>query len=139
MRTPLLTSTVLLLTVVAGCGDATVASTQTSTTPTVMEFEVSGAAHAGPVCPVEQVPPDPACADRPVEGALLKVIDESEIQVGMTSTSTDGSFVIRLPSGRYRLVPEPVEGLLGTAPPIEFVVEDGPVHNLDIAYDTGIR
>ena len=128
---------VLLLSLAAGCGNDF--GTSSSTTLTGKQFEVAGRAHAGPVCPVVQFPPDPSCDDRPVEGAVLQVLDESGDVAGVATTAADGSFVITLPEGRYRLVPDPVEGLMGTAPPVEFEVKDGPIQNLDIAYDTGIR
>lgn len=102
-------------------------------------FEISGVAHAGPVCPVVQIPPDPACDDRPVEGAELTIVSEAGVQVDTTRTASDGTFTLTLPAGSYQLIPSPVEGLLGTAPPIAFTVVDGPVQGLDVAYDTGIR
>ena len=34
---------------------------------------IIGTATAGPVCPVERYPPDPACAPRPVAGATITV------------------------------------------------------------------
>jgi hypothetical protein len=50
----------------------------------------------------------------------------------------EGRFEIALPNGPYRLIPREYDGLLGTAPAQEFVVEGAPVE-LDVAYDTGIR
>jgi hypothetical protein len=48
-------------------------------------------------------------------------------------------FGMELVPGAYRLVPEPVDGLMGTAEPLEFVVEYGVVLELQVLYDTGIR
>jgi hypothetical protein len=101
--------------------------------------EVRGVAQAGPVCPVERVPPDPACADRPVAGAVL-VVTQNGKEVARTTTEADGRFHLRLAPGDYQLVPEPVEGLMGTAEPIKLTVREGGVPApLIVAYDTGIR
>ena len=46
------------------------------------ETGIRGVALAGPVCPVETVPPDPNCAARPVAGAVILVRDGSGSEVG---------------------------------------------------------
>lgn len=115
----------------AGC------ATSRTVTPTE-EYSLTGFVHAGPVCPVEKDPPDPECADRPVAGALLLVVDADGEGVGEVRTDVEGLFELRLPAGVYTLVPQPVDGLLGTASPIDFSV-GGLQPDLDVAYDTGIR
>ena len=104
-----------------------------------VEVEVSGVAQAGPVCPVERQPPDPACADRPVAGAILVVTKDGD-EVTRTTSAPDGTFHLRLAPGEYQLVPQPAQGLMGTAQPIALTVRSGePVAPLVVAYDTGIR
>jgi hypothetical protein len=101
--------------------------------------EVSGRALAGPTCPVVQDPPDPACADRPVDGAVIAVRDAAGTEVARVTTASDGLFTLELPGGTYTLEPQPVEGLMGTAAPVEVtVVPGGPPVMVDLAYDTGI-
>lgn len=103
------------------------------------EAEVSGVAQAGPVCPVERQPPDPACADRPVAGATL-VVTRNGDEVTRTTSAADGTFHLRLAPGEYQVVPQPVQGMMGTAQPIALTVRSGkPVAPLVVAYDTGIR
>ena len=109
------------------------------TTGAVEEYAVTGYAHAGPVCPVQQDPPDAACADRPVAGAVLLVVDDAGDVIGDIRTDADGRFESRLPAGNYTLVPQPVEGLLGTAQPQTFTTGRGLAPGVDLAYDTGIR
>jgi hypothetical protein len=101
---------------------------------------VDGMVLAGPTCPVVTDPPDPSCADRPVADAELVVTTPDGVEVTRTTSDEAGSFEIRLAPGAYRLVPEPVEGLMGTAEPVEFSVswEVGRTE-LVVAYDTGIR
>jgi hypothetical protein len=95
---------------------------------------------AGPTCPVVSDPPDPDCDDRPVEGAEIIVQDEEGTEVLRMATDAAGTAAVELPPGRYRLVPQPVEGLMGTAPPVTVTVLSGVDAELvTIAYDTGIR
>ena len=100
---------------------------------------ITGHAMAGPVCPVETNPPDPACAPRPVVDAEIVVRDETGAQVGATRSATDGTFTIELEPGRYVVEGRPVEGLMGAPQPAEAVVAAGGLTDLELAYDTGIR
>jgi hypothetical protein len=101
---------------------------------------VTGTVTAGPTCPVVTEPPDPSCADRPVEGAVLVVATPDGVEVARTTSDAEGRFALSLVPGAYRLEPQPVEGLMGTAAPFEFSVElGGPTADLVVSYDTGIR
>jgi hypothetical protein len=140
--TTLLIAVVLAL---AGCSTAAVpsASVPSATAPSATGTAVvRGSVTAGPVCPVER-PGDSACAPRPVPGATILVETAGGAEVGRATTLADGSFaIIDLPAGDYVLVPQPVEGLLGTADRVSISVPaDGtPLPSpLSIQYDTGIR
>jgi hypothetical protein len=103
---------------------------------------ITGRATAGPVCPVERNPPDPACATRPVAGAVLVVQNAATgSEVARVTTDQDGRFSLAVAPGAYRLVPQPVAGLMGGARPIDFRVEAGQAlpSPLEVSYDTGIR
>lgn len=101
---------------------------------------MSGRVTAGPTCPVERNPPDPACADRTVAGARLVIRDAAGNDVAELTSGPDGSFSARLGPGAYELVPQPVTGLLGTAPQVSFRVDAGSdPAPLEVTYDTGIR
>lgn len=114
-------------------------TTTTTTVRTDVEtFRLRGYVHAGPTCPVEKSPPDPDCADQPVAGAVLVITDEAGTELERVESNRAGQFQTRLPNGVYLLVPQPYDGLLGTAEVQEFVVDGRPVE-LDVAYDTGIR
>jgi hypothetical protein len=125
-------------TTVVDATTTTTAATTTTVRPNTETYRVIGSVHAGPTCPVERVPPDPDCADQPVAGAVLVITDEDGSEVARLVSNQAGRFQIRLPNGVYQLHPQPYDGLLGTAPMQEFVVEAGPLE-LDAAYDTGIR
>lgn len=84
--------------------------------------------------------PASACADRPVVDAHLLVFDADGTQVASITSGSEGGFALELPPGDYRLVPQPVDGLIGTAAPVSFSVSPGGSGPpLSIVYDTGIR
>jgi hypothetical protein len=99
---------------------------------------LSGQVVAGPTCPVVTEPPQSGCAERPVSGAVLLVLDAAGREVGRLTSGADGAFELRLAPGRYRLVPQPVQGLMGTAPEQDITL-DGSSPPLTVTYDTGIR
>jgi carboxypeptidase family protein len=101
---------------------------------------VTGRATAGPTCPVMRNPPDPGCSDRPVAGAVLVIQSAAGVEVARVTTDRDGRFTLTLAPGAYRLVPEAVTGVMGTAAPIPFEVAAGlATPPLQVSYDTGIR
>lgn len=93
---------------------------------------------AGPVCPVETDPPKPECADRPVAGAVIVIRDAGGNEAARVPTGEDGTFSLDLLPGDYLVEPQPVEGLLGTAPLVQVTLAAAPVA-VTVTYDTGIR
>ncbi|HEX6139745.1 MAG TPA: carboxypeptidase-like regulatory domain-containing protein [Candidatus Limnocylindria bacterium] len=100
---------------------------------------IRGTVTAGPVCPVVTDPPDPACADRAVAGAEIVVQGADGLEVARVRSGTDGRFSLQVQAGTYRVVPQPVTGLLGTASPQEVAVTPAATTEVAISYDTGIR
>jgi hypothetical protein len=98
---------------------------------------IAGRALAGPVCPVER-PADPACAPRPVAGAVVIVSGADSAEIATAQTADDGRYEVSIPPGRYTVEGAPVEGLLGNPTSVEVEVGDG-VTIVDLKYDTGIR
>jgi hypothetical protein len=100
-----------------------------------------GVATAGPVCPVERIPPDPACAPRPVVGATIVILDTSGREVARVTTGAGGTYLVAVPAGSMRVEAAPVGGLMGTPAAIDAVVPAGPGAwlRVDLVYDTGIR
>jgi hypothetical protein len=117
----------------AGCGG------RLATAPGAPDTGISGTATAGPVCPVERNPPDPNCAARPVVGATIVIRDASGAQVAVAITGADGRYFVALAPGGYVLDPQPVQGLLGTAPKQPADVTSGSITDVPLVYDTGIR
>ena len=52
----------------------------------------------------------------------LIIVDDSGDHAATVTTGADGRFTAALPPGSYRLQPQPVEGLMGTAPEVTFTV-----------------
>lgn len=102
-------------------------------------FAVTGQVMSGPTCAVESTPPDPTCAPHQVADAEMVVLDMDGNQVASVVSAADGSFRIDLPAGDYQLVPQPSEGLMGTAEPVTFQLGDAPLGLDPIFYDTGVR
>jgi len=102
---------------------------------------VRGTVTAGPVCPVEKVPPDPSCAPRPVAGAVIVATNASGDEVGRATTAADGTYALFVTqSGTVTITAQPVTGLMGTPQPVQVTLsEPSQVKQLDLSYDTGIR
>ena len=126
-------SMIVLLTVV-GCGVSAV-----PTAAPAGGTGIGGTATAGPVCPVERIPPDPACAPRPVNGAVLVIADPAGREVARVTTAEDGTFFAAVPPGRYVVAPQPAAGLMGIAPGQDVDVAAGATTRIEVVYDTGIR
>jgi hypothetical protein len=98
---------------------------------------IRGIATAGPVCPVVR-PGDSNCLDRPVVGATIHILDETGTEVALLETDASGAFVVTLAPGRYRVVADPVQGLMHSPGPVDVVVGSSLVV-VQLTYDTGIR
>jgi hypothetical protein len=123
----------VLVLLIAGCGAAGPARSLVAGTG------IAITATAGPTCPVERVPPDPACAPRPVADATILVVDDQGKTVATVATGADGTVLVAVPAGNYVLQPQAVTGMMGGAEPMNVTVVDGAATPAAISYDTGIR
>jgi hypothetical protein len=98
---------------------------------------IEGAIVAGPTCPVVSAN-DSACDDRPVAAAVVVVLDATGREVARVAADAGGRYAVTLPPGPYTIEPQPVEGYMGTAAPVDVLVGDG-IQTVNLAYDTGIR
>jgi hypothetical protein len=103
-----------------------------------MQTGIRGTATAGPVCPVERVPPDAGCAPRPVIGAVVDIRDAGGKQVAQAHTGSDGTFLVAVAPGTYTVTAEATTGIMHAPGPQSVTVTDG-VALVDLVYDTGIR
>jgi hypothetical protein len=102
---------------------------------------VTGTVTAGPVCPVETVPPKPECAPRPVAGAVIVATDAGGQEVGRATTAADGSYQMVVgETGTVTISAMPVAGLMRAPAPMDVTLTSpGDIERVDLAYDTGIR
>lgn len=100
---------------------------------------VDGTVTIGPTCPVQQDPPDPACADKPYETTLVLastiigknggVLIKSDAQGHFSSDLGPGTYTIRAQSS----------AMLPRLSPITFTVEANKRTKLNVQFDSGIR
>lgn len=139
---PVLVSTLVMAMALAGClaPDTPASGTpgqRTSGPVGVLEIHTV----AGPTCPVERQPPDPACQPRPVSGARVVVTpgDGREIAVGQGTTDDRGVLVLEMAAGQYLVGASPAEGLFGAPQSVPANVIAGRTTSVLLAYETGIR
>jgi len=99
---------------------------------------VRGTVLLGPTCPVERIPPDPACAEKPYATTI------TVRRVGSTATFAEGksdatgAFAFSLPPGRYTLTASG-STMLPRCAPTDATVGASGYTVTDISCDTGIR
>ncbi|MDX6520988.1 MAG: hypothetical protein QOF08_1593 [Gaiellales bacterium] len=121
----------VMLTLLTGCGQAGGDSAARGRLAVVVA--------AAPTCPVEQL--SEPCDPRPVNAASLLVerpngdrVLELTVHAGRADSGSAG-----LAAGRYQLVAQKANGVLGTPAPVAFTIHAGGVTRLTLTYDTGIR
>jgi hypothetical protein len=126
---------ILLTATLSGCAATPATPSPATSTPT----GITGQVVAGPQCPVQRVPPDSRCADRPTE-ATIQVVDTATGRTAATvRTTPDGRFRIELPPGRYQVqVLNPSSGMAAKpTPPV--IVSGTGMTEVTFTVDTGIR
>lgn len=98
---------------------------------------VQGHVTAGPTCPVERIPPDPQCADRPV--ASTAVLASNQSGGYSTVTDADGYYRLVLPAGVAFTINVGLPGRFPVCPSDTVTVSAGRTVTKDIGCDTGIR
>jgi hypothetical protein len=133
-----------LAAIVAGCiflpapAPASTATVSPTARPSVVATTgVRGTVTAGPTCPVERADQSPCI--RAVPDATIVATDAAGKEVARAMSDGSGAYFLQLPPGTYRIVPQPVAGLMGTAAAETVQVTSGAATRLDFAYDTGIR
>ncbi|MFA5942492.1 MAG: hypothetical protein WC798_02355 [Candidatus Paceibacterota bacterium] len=99
---------------------------------------VRGTVSLGPTCPVERIPPDPACADKPYATAIAVYRTGLKTPFVLGNSDASGAFKISLPPGAYTLSATG-GATLPRCNPVEFVVAPGAYTVASISCDTGIR
>ena len=99
---------------------------------------IQGTVMAGPTCPVERNPPDPQCADRPLQTlvAIYRASDPVHAVV-LTRSDAAGKFSASLPPGEY--IVGAGEGMLPRCNSTPATVESSGYTTIAVSCDTGIR
>ncbi|OGC80730.1 hypothetical protein A2943_02480 [Candidatus Adlerbacteria bacterium RIFCSPLOWO2_01_FULL_51_16] len=99
---------------------------------------IRGTVMVGPTCPVERIPPDPNCADKPLQ-TLVAIYRPTDLVHAIVLMQSDakGTFEVSLPPGEYAV------GAGESTPPncpfTEVVVGPDAYTSIVISCDSGIR
>ena len=121
------------LTVMSGCDSKTALVTG------ILEGTIS----IGPICPVETIPPDPACLPTAETYKAYPVnvfTSDGKTKVAQLLPSLDGSYSSELPPGDYLIVLEGAKNNIGGSNlPVMVSINAQDKTLLNINIDTGIR
>ena len=112
------------------------------TAPSLGQPTITGHLLAGPTCPVETVPPNPACKPLPVAGATVIATDAAGHEVARAVSDSVGYFALTLAAGTYSLTPHSTSDPMLRPPGPKVVSLGGGSPDtavVDFLYDTGIR
>ncbi len=99
---------------------------------------VRGTVLLGPTCPVERMPPDPACAPKPYATTIVVYRTSSKSPFIIGNSNAGGAFEFSLPPGSYTLAAGGDTVLPRCAKTSVAVVPDDYT-SITISCDTGIR
>lgn len=109
----------------------------TSTPEVKLNSGIEGVVTIGPVCPVEQTPPDPNCAPK-TYSATINAINQKTGEQKTFKSSTDGIFKVDLKPGDYALINAGV-GILPRMEDYYTSVSLNKYTEVKIQFDSGIR
>ena len=109
-----------------------------SPTPGVATSGIEGKITIGPTCPVERVPPDPNCADKPYQATVIVKTADEQKEISSFSSDKDGKFKVKLAPGTYVLVPVR-NNTYPQASSQKVIVESNKFTQVNISFDSGIR
>ena len=110
--------------------------------PLVAGF-LEGTISIGPICPVETIPPDPAClptAETYKAYPVSVFTSDVKTKIAQLKPSLDGSYSSQLPPGDYLVVLEKSQNNIGGSnlpAMVSITAQDKTLLNINI--DTGIR
>lgn len=115
-------------------------STPTSGGGGILPYDsgVRGAVVVGPTCPVERIPPDPACAPKPYATTITAERTGATSAFATTQSDATGTFQLSLPPGDYTISAQGGQTLPRCAPQNVTVGPSGYV-TITLTCDTGIR
>ena len=104
--------------------------------PGKIDTGVEGIVTIGPTCPVQRIPPDPACANKPYPTTLLiSSTGRPDIRV---TTDAQGYFSRELPPSDYT-IRAAAQTMMPRLSPVTFSVTTHNRASLNLVFDSGIR
>jgi hypothetical protein len=104
---------------------------------------LSGTISIGPICPVERIPPDPACLPTAETYKAYPVgvyTSDGKARIKQLNPSLNGNFTSELAPGTYRVVLESTQKSVGGSNlPAYVIIISSDTTILNISIDTGIR
>ena len=112
-----------------------------TTTPTTSTTSgITGIVLLGPTCPVMRNPPDPQCADKPYQTALVVTIPDGTRVIAQFNSDTNGKFKVNIPAGEYAIRSAATTNFYPRCSSSGTVsVKTGIFTDTTISCDTGIR
>jgi len=102
---------------------------------------LEGKVTIGPLCPVETVPPDPACQpsqDTYEAWPIIIWTADKKTKIGTIEPELDGSYLIQIPEGTY-VIDLDKQHRFGKNLPVKIEIVPFETLILNIDIDTGIR
>jgi hypothetical protein len=99
---------------------------------------IRGTVLLGPTCPVQRMPPDPGCADKPYATDISVYRTGSSEVFATTQSDASGMFEFSLPPGNYTLRADG-GAVMPTCASVDTVVGPSAYVTTNIPCDTGIR
>ncbi len=107
-------------------------------TPAAMHSGIAGVVVIGPTCPVQKIPPDPNCADKPYQATINVKSADGTKQISSFTSGTDGKFSADLSPGTYLLAPASTNKYpRGVEQAV--TVQSNKYTQITITFDSGIR
>jgi hypothetical protein len=104
---------------------------------------LEGTISIGPICPVEKIPPDPACmptAETYKAYPVSVYTSDGKVKITQLNPSLDGTFSTELQPGNYQVVLQTAnKNIGGSNLPSEVSIVSHEKTMLSISIDTGIR
>lgn len=120
----------------------TLPATTTKTTPPPSPIAqkkgtISGNVSLGPICPVERIPPDPKCADKPYQTSIR--IQKGSVLYTTAQSNSAGQFTVSLAPGVYTFTAVGGNSVPPTCRPEQVTVTADQSQSITLYCDTGIR
>jgi len=111
---------------------------------TILENGIlEGTISIGPICPVERIPPDPAClptAETYKAYPVYVCTPDGSKKIELISPALDGTFKTELAPGNYLIILDKQAGGIGSSNlPKEVTIKPLETAMISIDIDTGIR